>query len=170
MRSCPLFSRLFEVTETLSGIYLMMEYAPGGELFVRLAEVGRYSEQEARPIFAQIASAVEYMHERNFIHRDLKAENVFFAKNYPTGTKSKHSNHHKNGFLSASLGNNKKMEDLTDIQVKVGDFGFATQVDKIDQHLTTFCGSPPYAAPELFQVSLGSFWGPELLSLILSLL
>ena len=135
----------------------MMEYAPGGELFVRLAEVGRYSEQEARPIFAQIASAVEYMHERNFIHRDLKAENVFFAKNYPTARK--HTNHNKNGFLSASLGHNKKMEDFTDIQVKVGDFGFATQVDKIDQHLTTFCGSPPYAAPELFQDD--HYFGPS---------
>ena len=53
--------RLFEVTETVSGIYLMMEYAPGGELFVRLAECGSYTEHEAKPIFAQIASAVQYM-------------------------------------------------------------------------------------------------------------
>ena len=39
----------------------MMEYAPGGELFVRLAECGSYTEHEAKPIFAQIASAVQYM-------------------------------------------------------------------------------------------------------------
>ena len=38
-----------------------MEFAPGGELFARLTEEGPYGEQEAKGIFAQIASAVEYM-------------------------------------------------------------------------------------------------------------
>ena len=52
----------------------MMEYAPGGELFVRIAECGSYTEMEAKPIFAQIASAVQYMvskynfkYENNFL-------------------------------------------------------------------------------------------------------
>jgi len=162
--SHPNLIRLFEVTETVSGIYLMMEYAPGGELFVRLAECGSYTENEAKPIFAQIASAVQYMHERHFIHRDLKAENVFFATNYPNTssyvTSSKNNKTLKNGFLGSNktIAQNKTVVPQN-IQVKVGDFGFATQVNKIDQHLTTFCGSPPYAAPELFQDD--HYFGPS---------
>ena len=114
---------MYEVSETVTGLQLIMEYAPGGELFARLTEEGPYEEARARFIFAQVASGVDYMHNSLFIHRDLKAENVFFAAG----------------------------RDV----VKVGDFGFATQVNRVEQQLNTFCGSPPYAAPELFQVSTG---------------
>ena len=81
---------------------------------------GKLPEPRAKKIFVQISSAISYMHEHGMLHRDLKAENVFF---------------------------------ISRDRVVVGDFGFATRLEKMEQHLTTFCGSPPYAAPELFQVS-----------------
>ena len=45
----------------MTGLQLIMEYAPGGELFARLTEEGYYDEPKAKFIFAQVTSAVEYM-------------------------------------------------------------------------------------------------------------
>ena len=116
-----------------------MEYGQGGDLFRKISNsgeaiiddlrwvtnisgniLGKFSEDRARVIFKQICSAVNYMHGRGMIHRDVKAENIFF-----TGRD----------------------------HVLLGDFGFATRLEKAEQHLTTFCGSPPYAAPELYVVT-----------------
>ena len=45
----------------MTAIHLIMEVAPGGELFAKLTEDGCYDEDHAKVIFAQIASAVYYM-------------------------------------------------------------------------------------------------------------
>ncbi|GFS48469.1 hypothetical protein TNCV_2297831 [Trichonephila clavipes] len=121
----PHIIRIYEVLETLSRIYLVMEYANGGELFHRISQHGSFNEKAARPLFAQITAAVDHMHLHNIVHRDLKAENVFF--------------HGPN-------------------TVKVGDFGFSTHIQDSQEPLRTFCGSPPYAAPELFRDD--SYVGP----------
>ncbi|XP_041474916.1 serine/threonine-protein kinase NIM1-like isoform X2 [Lytechinus variegatus] len=112
-----LLSREISCMETLAKLHLVMEYAPGGELFTKISNEGKIAEAECKPIYAQVISAVYHMHSKNIIHRDLKAENVFYAAN---------------GY------------------VKVGDFGFSTYC-KMSDTLNTFCGSPPYAAPELFK-------------------
>ncbi|XP_075501241.1 SNF1-related protein kinase catalytic subunit alpha KIN10-like [Primulina tabacum] len=72
----PHIIRLYEVVETHSDIYVVMEYVKSGELFDYIVEKGRLNEEEARTFFQQIISGVEYCHRNMVVHRDLKPENL----------------------------------------------------------------------------------------------
>uniref|UniRef100_A0A8C8CN91 non-specific serine/threonine protein kinase n=1 Tax=Oncorhynchus tshawytscha TaxID=74940 RepID=A0A8C8CN91_ONCTS len=102
----PNIVQLFEVIETENTLYLIMEYASGGEVFDYLVSHGRMKEKEARAKFRQ-------------------AENLLLD---------------------------------ADSNIKIADFGFSNEFT-MGNKLDTFCGSPPYAAPELFQGK--KYDGPE---------
>jgi serine/threonine protein kinase len=72
----PHITQLYEVIATENSIWLVTELCSGGELFDYLTEKGRISEEESRHIFGQICLAVNYLHEKGIVHRDLKLENV----------------------------------------------------------------------------------------------
>jgi calcium/calmodulin-dependent protein kinase I len=58
-----------------------MELVTGGDLFDKIIELGRYSEDDARRILIKVMKAVQYLHRRNIVHRDLKPENILLTDN-----------------------------------------------------------------------------------------
>lgn len=72
----PNIVRFKEVILTPTHLAIVMEYASGGELFERICNAGRFSEDEARFFFQQLISGVSYCHAMEVCHRDLKLENT----------------------------------------------------------------------------------------------
>ncbi|KAJ3165319.1 MAP microtubule affinity-regulating kinase 1 [Irineochytrium annulatum] len=72
----PNIIQLFEVMETKKELFLVLEYAAGGEVLDYIVAHGRLKEKEARRFIRQIVSALEYCHNLKIAHRDLKAENL----------------------------------------------------------------------------------------------
>eukprot|EP00033_Pygsuia_biforma_P001050 GCRY01001196.1.p1 GENE.GCRY01001196.1~~GCRY01001196.1.p1 ORF type:complete len:491 (-),score=76.52 GCRY01001196.1:362-1834(-) len=68
-----------DVFENEKHLYLVLELITGGDLFDRIVAKSRYSERDARLVFMQILSAVEYLHQQGYAHRDLKPENILLA-------------------------------------------------------------------------------------------
>jgi serine/threonine protein kinase len=63
-------------------LYLVTDFCHRGDMVTGLLNQrpqARLSEREARPLFAQIALALEHLHSRSIVHRDLKLENVLIA-------------------------------------------------------------------------------------------
>ncbi|OAD66098.1 hypothetical protein PHYBLDRAFT_24558, partial [Phycomyces blakesleeanus NRRL 1555(-)] len=112
----PHIVKLLDVIETEKHIGILLEYASGGELFEHIVLHRRLREKDARKLFAQLASTVHYMHQKNIVHRDLKLENLLLDKEH---------------------------------NLVVTDFGFANQFSAVNDLMSTSCGSPCYAAPEL---------------------
>ncbi|KAL9327687.1 hypothetical protein ACSQ67_002690 [Phaseolus vulgaris] len=72
----PNIIRFKEVILTPTHLAIVMEFASGGELFARICNAGRFTEDEARFFFQQLISGVSHLHAMEVCHRDLKLENT----------------------------------------------------------------------------------------------
>lgn len=120
--SHPHILRLHEVLATCSRVYLVMDYAPRGDLaqYVSGVKAGRLTEPVARRFFLQLVSALRYCHKRGVSHRDIKPQNLLLSQD---------------GTL--------KLSDF-------GLSSLPEQI-RPDGRLNTACGTPAYAAPEVMR-------------------
>ncbi|CAN9503782.1 unnamed protein product [Ophioblennius macclurei] len=75
----PNVVRLYEVIDTATKLYLILELGDGGDMYdCIMKHDGGLSEEVAKCYFAQIVHAISYCHRLHVVHRDLKPENVVF--------------------------------------------------------------------------------------------
>mmetsp|Transcript_41986 Transcript_41986/g.102937 ORF Transcript_41986/g.102937 Transcript_41986/m.102937 type:complete len:509 (+) Transcript_41986:169-1695(+) len=114
--------KFYEMFESRSKLYLIIELVSGGELFDRVISKTHYSEKEAAVCFEQIISGINYLHSIGIVHRDMKPENVLYESPFE------------------------------DSKIKIADFGLGRilDVDGMEMSaLKTVCGTPSYVAPEI---------------------
>ena len=70
---------LFDFFYDARKVYIITEYANGGDLYHSLCAKRKFNENEAANIIKQAAFAIKVCHEKDIVHRDIKPENFVFG-------------------------------------------------------------------------------------------
>ncbi|TDZ53663.1 Serine/threonine-protein kinase srk1 [Colletotrichum sidae] len=144
----PNIVKLVDFSESRQYYYIILELAPGGELFHQIVRLTYFSEDLSRHVIVQVANALEYLHEeRGVVHRDIKPENILFSPIPVVPSKQP---------KPKQPGDEDKVDEGEFIpgvgaggigQIKIADFGLSKIV--WDNQTMTPCGTVGYTAPEI---------------------
>lgn len=144
----PNIIKLIEFSESKQYYYIVLELAPGGELFHQIVRLTYFSEELSRHVITRVAKALEYLHEeKGVVHRDIKPENILFnpipfvpsriPKPKQPGDEDKvDEGEYVHGQGAGGIG-----------EIKIADFGLSKIV--WESQTMTPCGTVGYTAPEI---------------------
>ncbi|RDA90287.1 hypothetical protein CP533_1493 [Ophiocordyceps camponoti-saundersi (nom. inval.)] len=144
----PNIIKLIEFSESKQYYYIVLELAPGGELFHQIVRLTYFSEELSRHVIVRVAKALEYLHEeKGVVHRDIKPENILFnpipfvpsrhPKPKQPGDEDKvDEGEYVHGQGAGGIG-----------EIKIADFGLSKIV--WESQTMTPCGTVGYTAPEI---------------------
>ena len=121
----PNIIKLYEVKETTQYYYLVMDFCNGGGLSDCLEEYKKknrkpFPEEVVQYLMKQIIGAMNYLHGRHILHRDIKLDNIL---------------------VNFDNEDDRKKKNMLKAKVKLIDFGFARHLDPSQLAYSTL-GSP----------------------------
>ncbi|XP_043932353.1 aurora kinase C-like [Protopterus annectens] len=75
----PNILQLYNYFHDRKRVFLILEFAPRGELYKELQKCEQFDEQRSATYMEEMADALTYCHENNVIHRDIKPENLLMG-------------------------------------------------------------------------------------------
>jgi len=130
-------------------LYLIMEFLPGGDLMTLLMRKDILSEDESRFYIAETILAIETVHNMNYIHRDLKPDNILLDK----------EGHVKLTDFGLCKHAEIRPQRMTEIKTSEFSHNFTQLKSVLDKRLGykrsrqlaySTVGTPDYIAPEVF--------------------
>lgn len=115
--------QIYDIFDSARETYVVMEYLAGGELLDMITESDHLSEKNSKQVIREVLQAVQYLHARGIVHRDVKPENILCVNRaWP-------------------------------LRVKLTDFGLSKFVgsseDGSERVMRSQCGTAYYLAPEI---------------------
>jgi NIMA (never in mitosis gene a)-related kinase len=121
------FKEAFKCNKPNRCINIITEYCEYGDLlhFIENQKGKFLSENFILDIFAQIVIGLNYIHNHNIIHRDIKPQNIFLTKN--------------------------NINNVNNFLIKIGDFGISKKLSGNCKYGSTFVGTCSYMSPEMIE-------------------
>ena len=116
--------KFYSVFQTKKEISIILEYIESGNLREKILFENFLDVEETKTMMKSILKSLEYIHEKNIMHRDIKLENILFRK-----------------------------AKIIEENILLADFGLATY-SYSENYLFLKCGTPGYISPEIISLDI----------------